>query len=151
MALGVAMRVSVLQALVAMAMFVGEVAAKEKFVVGEDLLGGALGDQPVLLAEDVDPVGDEIHRVQVMGGGDDRVARLVELADEIEEPTLGTGVEASRGLVEEPDLRMQGEDGGYGYLLLLSLAEAMGGSIPQALYPQESQRLFHPANHLFLI
>jgi len=130
MTLGVTMRVSVLQALVAMAMFVGEVAAEEEFLVGEDLLRGTLGDQPVFLAEDVDPVGDEIHRVQVMGGGDDRVAHLVKLADEIEEPTLGAGVEASRGLVEEPDLRMQGEDGGYGYLLLLPLAEAVGGSIP---------------------
>ena len=63
MTLGVAMRVSVLQALVVMAMLVGEVAAEEQFLVGEDLLGGALGDQPVLLAEDVDPVGDEIHHV----------------------------------------------------------------------------------------
>jgi hypothetical protein len=62
---------------VAMGMFVGEVAAEEEFLVGEDLLGGALGDQSVLLAEDVDPVGDEIQRIQVMGGGDDRVARLV--------------------------------------------------------------------------
>ncbi len=91
--------------------------------VGEDVLGRALFDEPAGV-QDADPLAEAHDQSEVVrdqqDGGVDAPAQLL---DEVEDLRLHGGVEAGGGLVEDEQLRVDGERHGDDDTLLLPAGE----------------------------
>ncbi len=78
--------------------------------------------------------GNAAGQNQVVGGGYDGLAILVEVDQEVGEPVFGTGVQAVHGLVEHQDLRVQSKRGGNGHFLLLAATQMVGLAVLEVLH-----------------
>ena len=75
---------------------VDEVDRPEQFAVGEDLVGGPDGDDPVILREHDAPVGEQVEMSRSWVASYDRLARPVQLADELRSATAACAGRAPR-------------------------------------------------------
>ena len=94
--------------------------------IGEDLAGGAFFDETPCV-EHADSVAEAHDQAEVVGDQQDgRVDAAAQLLDEVEDLGLHRGVEAGGRLVEDEELRVDGQRHGDHDALLLATGELEG-------------------------
>ena len=92
----------------------------------------------MVLVQQENPIGDGLDDVEVMGGGDDRLAAAALADQEVDQPGLAARVQAGGRLVKQPDGRVQAQDGGDGDPLFLAAGKAMRRPLAERLDAQRS-------------
>ena len=87
-------------------MLMDEIHPQEQLAIPQDVVGRAIRDDAVVLAEHDAALGECVDAGQVMGGEHDRLPSPAELDDQLRQPLLGSRIQGRRRFVEEQHLRV---------------------------------------------
>ena len=127
----VQMMVDVLRTFMLVPVLVDQVAFYQPVIVGEHVVRRALPHNLVLFAKHHHAVRNFLYNIQVVRRRNDGLAFAPQFPDEIQEAALAPGIETCRGLVQQPHIGTQREDGSQRDLFPFATAQAVRGPVAQ--------------------